>query len=217
MGGAAGKTLVLGVGNLLWADEGFGVRCIERLAQCYEAPPDVELLDGGTQGIALVPAVGAAEQVILFDAADFRAAPGELLVARDAEVPRVMGADKMSLHQAGMNDVLACVELLGRSPRRLTLIGVQPVQLDDYGGSLTPIVRQRVEQAVAIALEELGRWGISLQPRAREAAQVREVLAPALGLAVYEQGRPDEQLACRTGDDRVLAHARARAAGVSGA
>ena len=213
----APRVLVLGVGNLLWADEGFGVRCVEALGARWRLDGDVSLVDGGTQGLALLGVIGESSHVLLFDALDFGHPPGTLLVYRDDEVPAAMGRDKMSLHQAGMNDVLACVELLGRSPRRLTLIGVQPVQLDDYGGSLTPIVRQRVEQAVAIALEELGRWGISLQPRAREAAQVREVLAPALGLAVYEQGRPDEQLACRTGDDRVLAHARARAAGVSGA
>jgi hydrogenase maturation protease len=196
------EVLVLGVGNLLWADEGFGVRCIEEFAARHAVPEGIEILDGGTQGLALVPHLARARRVILFDAVEYGAAPGTLVVARDAEVPGYIAADKMSLHQAGVNDVLACVQLMGRSPEHVTLIGVQPVQLDDYGGSLTDAVRAQVEPAIAAAVQELRDWGFDVAAAA--VAAPGATLAAALSLANYEGGRPPSASACRTGDARVL-------------
>lgn len=197
--------LVLGVGNLLWADEGFGVRCAEAFAARNAASDTLEILDGGTQGLALVPNVAAATHLLLFDAVDFGIAPGSLAIARDAEVRGFIGADKMSLHQAGMNDVLACVELMGKAPRHVTLIGVQPVELDDYGGSLTPPVRAQIEPALAAAAAQLASWGVTVTPR----TAAGEPCVQPTSLAPYEAGRPPAQDACRIGDARVLAHARA--------
>lgn len=196
--------LVMGVGNLLWADEGFGVRCAEAFAARYKASDTLEILDGGTQGLALVPNVAAATHLILFDAVDFGRAPGSLVIARDAEVRGFVGADKMSLHQAGMNDVFACVELMGKAPQHITLIGVQPVELDDYGGSLTPSVRAQIEPALAAAAAELARWRVSLEPR----TETGNLRMDPISLAPYEAGRPVADDACRIGDARVLAHAR---------
>jgi hydrogenase maturation protease len=196
--------LVMGVGNLLWADEGFGVRCVEAFAARYAASDTLEILDGGTQGLTLVPNVAAASHLVLFDAVDFAKAPGSLVIARDAEVRGFVGADKMSLHQAGMSDVFACVELMGKAPQHITLIGVQPVELDDYGGSLTPPVRAQIEPALAAAAAQLASWGVSLAPRS-EADKLR---VEPIGLAPYEAGRPVAGDACRIGDARVLAQAR---------
>ncbi len=209
---AATQILILGVGNLLWADEGFGVRCVERFAERYEMPPNVRLVDGGTQGLALVPLLAAAQRVILFDAVEYGAAPAALVVARDEQVPGYIGSDKMSLHQAGVNDVLACVQLMGKSPERLTLIGIQPVQLEDYGGTLTDAVRSRIDEALSLAIAELDAWGTSVKPRSPSPGSAANIAA-ALQTGAYEAGRPDAQQACRTGDDRVLANAMARLEG----
>ena len=64
------------MGNLLWADEGFGVRCVEALGAGWEFPPEVELLDGGTLGLALVPLLQDATHVLLFDAVALRRRAG---------------------------------------------------------------------------------------------------------------------------------------------
>ena len=200
-----GRVLVLGVGNLLWADEGFGVRCVEDFARRWTAPPDVELMDGGTQGLYLVQHIADADRVLVFDAVDFGAPAGTLVVVRDAEVPSFIARGKMSLHQAGVADVLACAELLGRKPIALTVIGAQPVDLEDYGGSLTPPLRALVPRAVALAAEELRGWGVELVARADDAPGL---MVPALSIDAYERGRPSPDAACRHGDERVLAAAR---------
>jgi len=193
--------LILGIGNLLWADEGFGVRCIERLNQGYRFPEGVTLMDGGTQGLYLVQHVQQADCLIVFDAIDYGLPPGTLKVVRDADVPKFMGAKRMSLHQTGFQEVLAIAEFTGSFPRELLLVGVQPEELEDFGGSLREPVRAQVEPALAIALEFLAERGVIAV--AREDAA--EELAPEqLALERYEAERPAEDVAYRYGDIRFI-------------
>lgn len=196
--------LVLGIGNVLWADEGFGVRAVEALHEQYEFPERVRLMDGGTQGLYLVQYVQAARRLLVFDAVDYGLAPGTIRLVRDDEVPRFMGAKKMSLHQTGFQEVLASAALTGRHPRELLLIGVQPQQLEDYGGSLTDVVKQGMPECLRLALQQLEDWGVQPVPRTLPLAADEHLNAHALGLDAYEAGRPGAEAACRIGDARVL-------------
>ncbi|WP_428995715.1 HyaD/HybD family hydrogenase maturation endopeptidase [Lamprobacter modestohalophilus] len=248
------RVLLLGIGNLLWADEGFGVRCIEAMALRYRFGPNVSLLDGGTQGLYLVDQVRTADVLVVFDAVDYGLLPGTLKRVEGDEVPQFLGAKKMSLHQTGFQEVLALADLLGDAPSRLLLIGVQPVELEDFGGSLRPEVKAALYPAIDLALDYLAGLGVRPLDDARAAAtsvsatmatasgsmvgsgadsattgagafatvdsaasevpavwssmghEMRQDLPhPALDLAVYELGRPPPELACRSGDERVLA------------
>ncbi|WP_245422334.1 hydrogenase maturation protease, partial [Rhodoplanes serenus] len=80
--------MVLGIGNILWGDEGFGVRAVEALHRGYVLPNDVTVMDGGTQGLYLVQFVTAADRLLVFDAIDYGLAPGTLKIVRDGEVPK---------------------------------------------------------------------------------------------------------------------------------
>jgi hydrogenase maturation protease len=195
------RILVLGIGNVLWADEGFGVRCVESFANRFAAHKAVTVLDGGTQGLLLVDYVRDCDKLIVFDAVDWAAEPGALIEARGDEVPKLMFPKQMSLHQTGFQDVLGLAELMGQTPDEIVLIGVQPAELEDYGGSLSVAVRAQVEPAIRLAAQVLSAWGIALEAGSNFA------VAPdaSLALHAYEQGRPSAHQACRTGDDRVLA------------
>jgi hydrogenase maturation protease len=195
------QALVLGIGNVLWADEGFGVRCVEALLEGWQLPDSVLAFDGGTQGLYLLPYVQDCRRLLVFDAIDFGLEPGTLRVLENDEVPRFMGAKKMSLHQTGFQEVLACAALQGWEPDEIVLIGVQPVELEDYGGSLRPLVRARIPEALDLALARLAAWGLPAAPRARPLADEG---AP-LGLHRYENERPSAEDACRVGDARFLA------------
>lgn len=194
-------TLILGIGNLLWADEGFGVRCVERLNERYRFPASVRLMDGGTQGLYLVQHVQEARCLIIFDAVDYGLEPGTLKVVRDADVPSYMGARRMSLHQTGFQEVLAIAGLTGQYPQELLLVGVQPEQLEDFGGSLTEVVRQQIDPAIAVVLDFLAARGIVPGASPQSAGP----LAPGqLALEDYETGRPAADQAYRHGDVRFI-------------
>ena len=203
------RIVVLGVGNLLWADEGFGVRCVEALGEGFELPDDVVIMDGGTLGLALVPELLDVTHVLLFDAVEHRGEPGSLVVARDDEVPLLMGGNKLSLHQVGVNDIFASLELLGHKPEHVTVVGIRPVLLADYGGSLTDPVRAQLPAALALGIEELRRWGVEV--RERTGGPARDVVIGAVSQDRYESGRPPPDVACRVGDERFLAIRAARA------
>ena len=198
------RALVLGIGNVLWADEGFGVRAVEALHRRWELPDGVAVVDGGTQGVYLLDHVCSAHRVVVLDAIDFGLAPGTLRVYRDADVPEGTGR-AVSLHQATFQELLSLARVAGRFPERITLIGVQSAVLDDLGGSLSPLVRARLDEAVALAVAELRAWGFAPLPRAEPAAPLG---ADALAIDAYEAGRPSALAACRIGDARFLADAR---------
>lgn len=202
---SAPSILILGIGNLLWADEGFGVRCVEQLHSRYRFPDNVTLLDGGTQGIYLVQHVQEADILVVFDAIDYGLAPGTIKIIRDDEVPKFMGAKKMSLHQTGFQEVLAMAEFTGNYPSELLLVGVQPEALEDFGGSLREPVRQQIEPALAVVLGFLAERGVVPVPH--ETPQPATLAPDQLEISRYEQGRPDAADACRHGDLRFIASA----------
>jgi hydrogenase maturation protease len=195
------RILVLGIGNILWADEGFGVRCVEALNAGWEFPPQVELMDGGTQGLYLLPYVQEADCLLVFDAVDYSDPPGSLREVVGDQVPRFMGVKKMSLHQTGFQEVLMAAELTGKLPSELVLIGVQPEELEDYGGSLRDVVKAQMPAALELAFAWLARWGAT--PLVREATAER-INNSALAIDLYEGERPPADQAYRLGDARFL-------------
>lgn len=195
------RILVLGIGNILWADEGFGVRCVEALNAGWQFPPQVTLMDGGTQGLYLLPYVQEADCLLVFDAVDYGDEPGRLREVIGDQVPRFMGAKKMSLHQTGFQEVLMAAELTGKLPKELVLIGVQPEELEDYGGSLRDVVKAQMRPALHVAFKWLERWGA---PAAIREAVADGITDPALAIDVYEGQRPAADQAYRLGDARFL-------------
>lgn len=193
--------LVLGIGNVLWADEGFGVRCVERLAQTHSFPANVTLLDGGTQGLYLLPFLEEADCLLVFDAVDYGLEPGLLKIVEGDEVPSFLGAKKMSLHQTGFQEVIATAQLMGYCPEQLVLIGCQPEELEDYGGGLRDIVAAQIDPAIEVALAHLAVWGARAELGQGDTSLLadKSILRDA-----YEDGRPGEGDACRSGDDRFF-------------
>ena len=198
------RIVVLGIGNLLWADEGFGVRCIEALQRRWEFADHVSLIDGGTQGLYLIQHVQDADALLIFDAIDYGLEPGTLKQVRDDAVPRFMGAKKMSLHQTGFQEVLSLAMLTGRYPQLVLLVGCQPQELDDYGGSLRPVVKAAMDEALALGVQEIARWGGRPVARRTPLAAREAVTLDELALTAYEAQRPAAEAACRLGDERFF-------------
>lgn len=156
------RTVVLGLGNMLMTDDGIGLAALARLQDEWFIPRPVELVDGGTWGMNLLPIIESADRVLVLDAIDSGAEPGTLSVLRDAEVPRVL-AQKLSPHQIDLREVLALAALRGTLPAELVALGVQPAVVE-LGTDLSPAVEARLDELVTLAAEQLGAWGIRCAP-----------------------------------------------------
>jgi hydrogenase maturation protease len=178
--------LVLGIGNLLWADEGFGVRAVQEFHRQWRFPAQVRLMDGGTLGYSLLPHVQEARRMIVFDAIDYGLPPGTLRVLANEQLSRFLNAKKLSLHQTGFQEVLAVAELTGKVPMEMVLIGVQPMDILDYGGSLNAVVKDRIPTALAIARSWLQRWGCRSEPRNGELDGMEQLLPAGLAMDAFD-------------------------------
>jgi len=196
--------LILGIGNVLWADEGFGVRAVECLQREYEFVGNVQVMDGGTQGLYLVQHIREADIVVVFDAVDYGLPGGTLKLVEGEAVPNFLGAKKVSLHQTGFQEVLALAQMMGDYPQHLLLVGVQPVVLEDFGGSLHPQVKAQIPAAHKAALDFLSQHGVHGQRRSQPL--IADVVAQGAisDMNLYERQRPTAEVACRDGDGRVL-------------
>lgn len=163
--------LILGVGNLLLSDEAVGVRIVEALGREYRFAPGIELLDGGTAGMELLEDMADRDHIIVADAVFSGNPPGTVVTLWDEEIPALFGR-KISPHQLGLADVLSALSLTDESPKRLTLIGIEPESLEPRIG-LTPVVDAAMGEAkgrILGLLAELGCPAIPLTEREREAA-----------------------------------------------
>jgi hydrogenase maturation protease len=150
--------LVLGLGNLLMRDEGLGVCLVQRLQASYTFPDSVELLDGGTLGLDLLPYLEGASHLVLVDAVDVGAPAGTMVRWQDGNIPATLGV-KMSPHQIGLADLLAAASLAGHMPEHMVLWGMQPGAVEP-GLELTPEVERAMPELEASVLGELRAWGM---------------------------------------------------------
>ena len=157
--------VILGLGNILYGDEGFGVRAAERLYADWEFPDHVEVVDGGTQGHTLLTFVEEADRLLILDAVDFGQAPGTLTQREDEDIPAWLCGRKISPHQNSFSEVLALAQLRGRLPAHMVLIGVHPAAME-LGGALSPLADGQVNAAVELTLRQLRLGGVDAQPAA---------------------------------------------------
>ena len=151
---------VLGVGNILMQDEGFGVRVVEQLLSKYDFPENVQVLDGGTLGMELLRFLMGTDKLILVDAVSGGLPPGSLYQFNHAEV-KTYFQEKVSMHELGIQDVLAVMEVLEKPAKEIRIFGVQPLTID-IGLEMTTIVAEAVENVVEKLILLLKEWQVEV-------------------------------------------------------
>jgi hydrogenase maturation protease len=158
------KAIVLGIGNVLLSDEGVGVHAVKALVQQYDLGKDVEVVDGGTTGMELLPDLEGADHLVVIDA--IRAGqPRASVVRLEGDQVPAFFKTKISPHQVGLSDVLAALAFKGHAPAHVVLIGVQPVTLS-LGMNLSPEVNARLDDVLTLVVRELATCGHPATARA---------------------------------------------------
>ncbi len=155
--------LILGLGNVLCGDDGIGVVAVTRLAREYEIPEGVRVLDGGTLGLSLLPYVQDAGEAILVDAIAANAPPGSIVHLEGSEVD-VAVRQRLSPHQVGVADLMAGLQLSGRGPARITLLGMVPERIELFAG-LSEIALAAMERLLHCVVEEAASRAAMLRRR----------------------------------------------------
>jgi hydrogenase maturation protease len=152
------RHVVLGLGNLLQRDEGFGLAALKALQGAIGNPPGLELIDGGVMGLDLLPLVETSRCLLILDAVNTARPPGEIVELTREELPLFSGI-RLSEHQVGFQEVLGLAALREHLPEKLHLIGVQPADLG-AGTDLSPLAAARLPEVVRRATEVLHEWGV---------------------------------------------------------
>ncbi|MCU0622465.1 MAG: HyaD/HybD family hydrogenase maturation endopeptidase [Gemmatimonadaceae bacterium] len=148
---------MIGLGNPLLADDGLGLEIVGRLARAYDCGPDVELEDGGTWGMNLLPMIEQAERVLFIDAIRTGAAPGTVQRLDGDAIPRQLGL-KLSPHQMDLQDLVAVATLRGTFPSVAVAIGVEPEVIETRTG-LSSSVSARIDDVLDAVVDQLKAWG----------------------------------------------------------
>lgn len=151
------SAVVIGVGNPLQGDDGLGIAAAAALREWWTFEPSLDVLDGGTWGIGLLPAIEGAERLLLIDAIDVGAPPGTPVTLEKAELPRLFSL-RVSPHQVDLRETLALAELRGRLPAETVALGIQPERLD-WGEDLSPAVRAGFSELLERVVRRLEAWG----------------------------------------------------------
>ena len=157
------KTLVLGLGNTLLADEGIGVHAVEYLRNHIEQTEHdlasrVELLDGGTLSFTLAAAIEDSTHLIVIDATRLDAAPGTVCVFEGEAMDEFLGTGKRtSVHEVSLLDLMAVAALSGHLPVQRALIGIQPENID-WSDTPTPEVSRAIPLVCDHVLDLVHRW-----------------------------------------------------------
>lgn len=144
--------LVLGVGNLLLSDEGVGVHVAQRM-MTMDMPPEVQVVEGGTDGFGLVNVITEADRMILIDAVKGGGQPGSIYRFEIEDCPPYPDIFKTSVHQISILEVINLSSLIGSTPRT-TIIGIEPACME-MGMELSPAVEAKVPRVIQMIKEEV--------------------------------------------------------------
>ncbi|SMO79545.1 hydrogenase maturation protease [Balnearium lithotrophicum] len=159
------KIGIMGVGNVLLKDEGFGVKLLYILKSKYDFPENVVLIDGGTAGIFLSPEIDYLDKLLIVDVVKAKGKPGDIRIynKEDFFIDRL--PLKLSPHQLGLQEVLLLNEIKGTCPEEVKLIGIIPKALET-GTELSPEIEEKLTEVEKLVLETLRDWGV--EPKLKE-------------------------------------------------
>jgi hydrogenase maturation protease len=153
------RVAVIGLGNPLMGDDGFGLAVLARLREEWTFDSRVDLIDGGTWGLNLLPEMEGHTHLLLLDAIRAGLPPGAVVQLHGSDVPRRLST-KLSPHQIDLREILALAELRGTLPRELMALGAEPAVVELHDGLSAPL-EDALDRVVALAVDRLRAWGMT--------------------------------------------------------
>jgi hydrogenase maturation protease len=161
---------VLGLGNVLMGDDGFGPAVVQAFEAEYVVGPQVSVVDVGTPGLDLTPWLADVDRVIIVDTVKSDLPPGTLRVFDKAGVLRRPPSVRIGPHDPGLKEALQMLDFADRAPREVALIGVVP-ERTEMAVQMSPALQQALPLAVEAIAALLARFGDAARRRAQPAGE----------------------------------------------
>lgn len=149
---------ILGAGNYLMADDGVGIHILEKLEQIGRT--DIELVNAGVGGLAILDYMEDADDVIIVDAVRGGGGePGSIYKFTDKELPPP-NLFMMSLHDLSLVDTLRLGHQIQPElmPNNITIIGIEVERVEGICTDLSPRVQAATDRVIELILEEIERF-----------------------------------------------------------
>lgn len=155
---AYNRILILGIGNSLLSDEGFGPAALDFLETYYAWPDNVRLVNGGTGGMLLMADLMDCDVAIILDAMLGNSPPGTFYFLEGQDLYGAIGS-RQSMHQTSIGDVLTCCELAGSKPETC-IFGFEPFDCTTVSPNLTQMAQSLLPAFCECILARLKEYAI---------------------------------------------------------
>jgi len=166
------STVVIGIGNILFKDEGVGIYAAKYLEENYDFSPAVDIVDGGTLGFKLMTYYQSYDKVVILDTVSIKEEPGSVYNL-PADALLGLGTYRQTAHEVEVVEMLEICSMLDKMAE-VNVIGIIPEDIECVDISLTDTLKKSFSNLIGAAVSELERSGISVEPK--EGRTLEEIL-----------------------------------------
>jgi len=156
--------LILGLGNMLFSDDGIGVHLVNRLAKNNSQKKHLKFVDGGTVGLNLLTELDDTYGIIAIDAAEIDKPAGFIQIFEGLDMDTRLAAKKRTPHEVTLADLMSTAVLTGIRPDNRALVGIQPEDID-WGDKPTETLMKSMDKAESIILALADKWTAQHAPK----------------------------------------------------
>lgn len=160
------RVIIIGVGNILFADEGIGVYAAKYLEENFEFTPAVEIIDGGVLGFQLIHYYQSYERVIILDTVSIDDQPGSVYHLPSDELMG-LGSYRQSAHEVEVVEMLEICSL-EENMAEVSVVGMVPSDIKSVAIDLTASLKSQFASYIQTVIEVLYDDGIEATPKPAE-------------------------------------------------
>ncbi|AXX92064.1 Ni/Fe hydrogenase [Malaciobacter molluscorum LMG 25693] len=157
------KNIIIGVGNLLFKDEGVGIYAAKYLEKNYDFDDSLEIIDGGTLGFKLMSYFQEYDNVIILDTVSIEDEAGSIF-RLPSHVLLGLGNYRKTAHEVEIVEMLEICSVLDKHAQ-VTILGIIPEDIVSVEIGLTKKIEDKFEDYINTTLKEVESIGIKINKK----------------------------------------------------
>lgn len=171
------KNILIGVGNVLFKDEGVGIYASKYLQKNFDFGEELEIIEGGTLGFKLMTYFQEYDNVIILDTVSIEDKAGEIY-RLPSEVLLGLGQYRKTAHEVEIVEMLEICSVLDKHAE-VTILGIIPEDIQSVEIGLTQNIENRFDEYIAQALKECKNIGV--KPKRKDNKSIKNIAQELIG------------------------------------